>query len=296
MIKRVVEISTPAYLHLRLKQMIIEQDGKEVASIPLEDLGYLILDAPQINITRALLSACADNGVGVLFSNEKHLPSAILLPMVGNILQTRTIAVQANCSVIVKKRLWQKLIKAKIRGQIKTLKAITGNAGSLPELVEQVSSGDKGNIEAQAAQRYWQLLFGKDFRRNPDLSGRNALLNYGYAIIRAALARSAVSSGLHPSIGVHHHNQENPFVLADDLIEPLRPLVDYHVALITKEKLDDIELERPVKQELLGLLTYPVNIGKRPLPLMAAMHSYTASLARALENVEEELVIPIWEI
>lgn len=292
MIKRIVDISNPAFIHLETGQMIVEQEGKTVA-IPIEDLGILIIDSPQATISRAVLAACAANETVVLISDDKHLPASILLPLSGHALQTKIIAVQVNAMLPVKKRLWQQIIRQKIRGQAQVLKSIHGAADPLLQLVQQVLSGDTSNIEGRAAQLYWQRLFGAAFRRNPDLEGRNALLNYGYAVIRAAVARSIVGSGLHPSLGIHHHNQYDTFSLADDLMEVLRPLVDLRVALMTDGIEDEIEICKETKAELLDLLHYPVHISRRPLPLMVALHSYTASFARALEG-KGELEIPLW--
>lgn len=176
--------------------------------------------------------------------------------------------------------------------QPRVLDILNGNPDPLVPLIGKVASGDIGNIEGRAARIYWKLLFGREFRRDPKEPGRNTLLNYGYAIIRAAVARSLVGSGLHPSLGIHHHNQYDSFCLADDMMEPLRPLVDLKTARLTGDTGDDIELNREVKKELLGLLQEMVYIGKRPLPLMVALHSYTASLARSLEKGSKYLEIP----
>ena len=290
-----MEIGTPAHLHLRLNQLLIEKEGAEAASIPIEDLGVLIIDEPSVTCSHRVLAACCKENVAVIFSDERHLPGGILLSLNGNTLQSRVIADQVNAGEPLKKRLWQQIVREKIRGQARTLKAVTGDAGPLLGMVELVGSGDPDNVEGRAARLYWPLLFGDSFRRDHTLPGRNALLNYGYAIMRAAVARAIVGSGLHPSLGLHHHNQYDAFCLADDLMEPLRPIVDLKVARLTVECGDNIELGKEVKAKMLGLLNLLCNIGRQRLPLMVAMHSYTASLAQAFGEGEHRLDIPIWD-
>ena len=180
--------------------------------MPVEDLGILILDHPAITHTQPLLTACLENNVVVILCDIKHLPTGILIPLEGHSLQGKTFISQTQLSEPTRKRLWQTIIQSKIRAQAQTLIGAVGDNGSLSPLGAKVRSGDPDNIEAQAARLYWRKLFGEDFRRDRNMLGTNALLNYGYAIMRAAVARAIVGAGLHPSLGLHHHNQFDSFM------------------------------------------------------------------------------------
>ena len=292
MIKRIIEVSTPARLSVKHAQLVIEREDSEPATVPIEDIGALILDHPAITHTQGVLTACAKNNVAILVCDERHLPGSVLLPMEGNSLQSKTIALQTSVAEPVRKRLWQAIIQAKIREQAKVLSSTKGNADPLPAYVNKVRSGDPENIEAQAARIYWVRLFGEDFRRDPDASGTNALLNYGYAIIRAAVARALVGAGLHPSIGLHHHNQYDSFALADDLVEPYRPLVDLKVYELRRNSSSAPKVDKESKKSLLDCLAWECQLGERRLPMMVALHYYTASLRRVLAGSDKTLEIP----
>lgn len=242
MIKRIVEINNPSRLTLKNGQMVIYIEGLESATVPIEDLGVLILDHPQISHTQGLLSACSESNVAVLLCGNKHLPVAVLMPFEGNSLHTLTIAQQIRITEPIRKRLWQAIVKAKIRKQAEVLQYVTGDNHPLQLYIERVRSGDPENIETQAARIYWQKLFGPIFRRDRNALGVNGLLNYGYAVMRAAVARAIVGTGLHPSLGIHHHNKYNNFCLADDLLEPLRPAIDLKVFEISKASTVEPEL------------------------------------------------------
>ncbi|MBI5893695.1 MAG: type II CRISPR-associated endonuclease Cas1 [Deltaproteobacteria bacterium] len=254
MIKRIIEISNPARLSLKNQQMVVEREGFETTTVPIEDLGVLILDHPAVSHTHGLLTACSENNVAVVICDRKHMPSAVFLPLDGNSLHSKTIAEQIQIKEPTRKRLWQEIIQAKIRGQSKVLHQAVGDGSPLPQFAARVRSGDPENLEAQASRIYWQKLFGPDFRRDPDGSGINILLNYGYAIMRAAVARAIVSTGLHPSLGLHHHNQYNSFCLADDLMEPLRPAVDMKVYELCKTLTGEPELTPDTKRFILEIL------------------------------------------
>lgn len=293
MIKRIVEISTPSYLHLRNQQMIIEREGDEIGSVPIEDLGVLILDHPAITHTQALLTACFENNVVVLVCDSKHLPSAILLPLDGHTLHSKTLGLQIAATEPACKRLWQRVVQAKIREQAKVLHSATGDDKPLHAYAAKVKSGDPENIEAQAARIYWQRLFGPEFRRDPDTPGINAMLNYGYAVMRGAVARAVVGAGLHPALGVHHRNQYNSFALADDLMEPLRPLVDIKVYEVSELLPETPELTTQNKRALLEILDWSCIIGERKFPLMVGLHHYAASVRKVLAGEEKEVEIPV---
>lgn len=291
MIKRIVEIGSPARLSLTNQQLVIERQGQDTATVPVEDLGLLILDHQGIVHTQAVMSACWKRNVHVLLCDDKHLPGAVLLPLDSHSLQSRTMAQQVKISEPARKRLWQAIIRAKINGQARTLQSAKGSAGPLPMLTGKVRSGDPSNVEAQAARFYWQQLFGENFRRGNDQEHLNGLLNYGYAIVRAACARALVGAGLHPSFGLHHHNQYNSFCLADDLVEPLRPLVDLAVYRLWHNGLND-GLTKEHKQSLLEVLAQSCSIGILRLPLMEALHHYAASLRQVMCGGARHLAIP----
>lgn len=292
MIKRIVEISNPVRLTIKNRQMVVDRDGFESVAIPIEDLGILILDHPALTHSQGLLTACLENNVVVLSCDKKHLPSAVLLPLDGNSLHSKTIAEQIQITEPTRKKLWQSIVQAKIREQAKVLLDATGDSHPLPALASRVKSGDPENLEAQAARIYWQKLFGDDFRRNPDAAGINSLLNYGYAIMRAAVARAIVSTGLHPSLGLHHHNQYNSFCLADDLLEPLRPAVDTKVYGLCKSIQGEPELTTDNKRALLEVLSRDCIINNQRLPIMTALHHYAASIRKAICGKDKKVEIP----
>lgn len=295
MIKRVVEISSPGRLSMKNRQLVVEREKEEAVCVPIEDIGILILDHPAIVATHGLITACAEEGVAVIFCDSKHHPAGVLMPVKGNELQTKTIAGQVRSGMPVRKRLWQSIISAKIRGQAGVLERAGTEAGALRAFAQMVRSGDPDNLEAQAARLYWPRLFGDDFRRERDAPGINALLNYGYAIMRSATARAVVATGLHPSIGLHHRNQYNAFCLADDLLEPVRPLVDHRVYEIWKSNADRLEITREIKKNLLDLLSADCLIGGRRLPLMSGLHYYAASVRKVITKEEKDVEIPeIW--
>lgn len=270
--------------------MVVERDGFETTTVPIEDIGILISDHPQTSHTQGLLSACSENNVAVIISNKKHIPSAVLLPLDGNSLHSKTIAGQIQITEPTRKRLWQEIIQAKIREQAKVLQSTVGDHHPLFAYAERVKSGDSENLEAQASRIYWQKLFGDDFRRNPDAAGINGLLNYGYAVMRAAVARAIVSTGLHPSLGLHHHNQYNSFCLADDLMEPLRPVVDMKVYELCKTLTGEPELTSDTKHFILEILNRDCMINNQRLPVMVALHHYAASVRKAICGEDKKLV------
>lgn len=294
MIKRIVEISSsPTFLHLKMGQMMIERDGEAAAQVPIEDLGILILGGTGITCSAALLAACAHNNVAVVVADEKHLPASVLLPLAAHGTQTQVLEAQINAPLPAQKSTWKKIIRAKVRAQAVMLATAGEENRMLLNLEKDVRSGDPENIEAQAARYYWPKIFGADFRREREGAWPNALLNYGYAVVRATVARAIVGAGLHPSIGLHHHNKYNPFCLADDLMEPLRPMVDCAVWQVRREgKINEINKE--AKQIMLGLLTGTITIAKQRQEFIPAMHWYAASLRRVFAE-NGELDIPIWE-
>jgi len=278
MIKRIVDISEQAYLHLNKKQLLVEKQGELVSSIPVEDLGVLILQHPAIVVTQAALIACQQNNAVVVFCDQRHLPYSVLLPISeGNSLHTRVLREQTEVSAPVKKRLWKQIVQEKIRQQVATLVSSGKDSQRLRRMVEKVKSGDIENHEAQSAQHYWRKLMGDHFRRNRNEPGINTLLNYGYAIIRAMIARALVGSGLHPALGLHHRNQYNGLCLADDLMEPFRPWVDQVVVQLSSET-NQPDIDRNSKQALLSLIGHPVEWNNKSMPLIIASHHLAANL------------------
>jgi CRISPR-associated protein Cas1 len=290
-IKRIVEVTRPAKLSLRERQLLVEMEGEELGTVPLEDLGLLILDSPVCRPSQALLAECANRGVVILLSDEKHLPNSLVLPLHGNSLHSRVLAGQAASSPGVRNRLWARVVRAKINGQA-TVLDLTGDDGApLRAIAGRVRSGDPDNTEGRAAQAYWKRLFGEDFLRDRDAPGINALLNYGYAVMRATVARAIVGTGLHPGLGIHHRNQYDPLPLADDLMEPLRPLVDLRVWLL-RQAGGELELDRATREAVLELLVHPCEVGQRSFPLMTAMHSYAAEVKRMLLGEQKSADLP----
>jgi CRISPR-associated protein Cas1 len=222
---RRVHISQPSRLTFRDRQFVVAQDDGEV-SLAIEDIAWLVLDTRQVSVTGSLLSALAESGVAMIVPDAKHYPAGVLLPFHQHHAQAHIAHIQVGISQPLKKRLWQTLVIAKIRNQAMLLDRLSRpRARALFAMAECVGSGDPDNVEAQAARTYWSNLFS-DFTRGNEADRRNALLNYGYAVVRAALARASAASGLLPAFGVHHASRSNAFNLVDDLIEPFRPFVD----------------------------------------------------------------------
>ena len=292
MIKRVIDISHSSYLYLKHHQLIIEQDRKIIASISMEDLGVLILQHPAIVITQASIIACQKNNVVLVFCDAQHLPYSALLPLTeANSLHSRVIQQQIAAKSPIKKRLWQSVVQHKLNEQAKTLQQLGKDSIFLQTLARRVKSGDTGNLEAQGAQRYWPALMGKGFRRKQDMPGTNSLLNYGYAIIRAMMARAICGTGLHPALGIHHSNQYNGLCLADDLMEPFRPWVDYLVCRLPTGKQD---VNQETKRTMLSLLAAEVSYKQKKMPLMIACSYLCSDFKKSLSDNALHLSYPQW--
>lgn len=293
MIKRVVEISSgPAHLSIKHRQLVIEREGQEKAIVPCEDLGVLLVDHPSVTYTHGVFTALAEAGAAVVLCGPKHLPSSLLLPLDANTTQTERQRAQLEASLPLKKRFWQAIVSAKLRQQAAVLRAFTGEDAGLLELARQVRSGDPENLEAQGSQRYWRRLFGRSFRRHREGDPPNNLLNYGYMAIRAAMARALCGTGLLPTVGLHHRNRYNPFCLADDLIEPYRPFVDWRVRNLVANKDAPESLDREAKQALLSLFNETIEINGRHSPLFLAVYSTAASLNDSFKKDELLLALP----
>jgi CRISP-associated protein Cas1 len=283
MVKRSIAISTGGVLSIRNRQLIHERDKKIVNTAPLEDLAIIVVETPEACWTSAALSECADTGIAIVFCGSKHLPTGILVPSVGNHLMAYTHRKQLEAKLPTKKRIWQTIITAKINAQAQVLRDNQRDDHHLRVLLTKIKSGDATNVEGVAAARYFPALFGDGFIREPNYDGVNSRLNYGYAIMRAAVVRAVVLSGLNPSVGIWHHNRFNPFALADDLIEPLRPIVDQNVIeSLNQFSADQPELTPPIKRHLLGVLTAEVGWEGARFPLDTALQRYCAQVREAL--------------
>ncbi|MCC6580043.1 MAG: type II CRISPR-associated endonuclease Cas1 [Phycisphaeraceae bacterium] len=318
MIKRIIEISRePAHLSVRLDQLVvqpIDKDRAEAKTIPCEDIGFVLIDHPQVTITLPALATLADYGAVVVVCGKNHLPSGLLLPMSEHTEVVWRFADQIDAGKPLVKKLWQQVIVAKIRAQAGNLEAGSPTRRLLEEMARQVRSDDAGNSEAQAAKVYWSawLVPGstpplassvtaeqgipcdQDFRRDPDaLDPLNALLNYGYAVLRAAVARAIVSAGLFPAMGIHHCHRANHFALADDLMEPMRPMVDAVVRQLHRTGRHTEGLTQLNKAALLGVLNQTVALNGETGPLMVALHRYVAGFVRCLRREAGDLAIPV---
>lgn len=293
MIKQIVEIAHGSYLHLKDSQLVVEQGKQVVARVPIEDLGLLLLAHPANVLTQQVLAACQAAGVAVALCDENHLPVSLMLPLAGADLHAETLRGQVAAPRRIVNRLWRDIVVAKIEAQGHALAACNQSGDHLLALAKRVRTGNAAQMEAQAAAHYWGRLMGDQFRRDPQAGGVNALLNYGYAIVRAAVARAVVGAGLHPAWGLFHHNRRDSFALADDLMEPFRPVVD---CIVWRR---DLEMGDPLtptlKRELLSLLSSPADIGDQPLPLWVALQRYAASARAVILGSTKTLEIPRWQ-
>ena len=295
MIRKTVEFSTPGTrLSVANSQLVVERPDLPRATLPIEDLGVVIVDDIRATYTQSVFLSLLQAGATVLVTGRDHLPVGMMLPLDAHHVQTERHRAQVETSAPVRKRAWQAIVQAKIVQQAAVLSHYTGSHGGLVPMARRVRSGDPENLEAQAAQRYWPRLFGKTFRRDRDAEGVNALLNYGYAVVRAAVARSVVAAGLIPSLGVHHRHRGNPFCLADDLLEPYRPYVDWRVRQMVGEREESRPTlaERETRAALLSLFNETVHVGERREPLLLAFHTSAASLCRTLTGGDRTLALP----
>jgi CRISPR-associated protein Cas1 len=273
MTNRILEITeTAAKIHLHLECLRLETSGHETQRIPIEEVGLLLLANPQVQISAAALQALARAGAAVLLCDEKCLPVAELLPLQNHSLQSERLRMQIAVKEPTKKRLWQQVVQAKLRSQGALLQRLRGNDCGLVAMARHVRSGDMDNCESQGARRYWGALFGDStFVRDRDAPDQNRFLNYGYAIVRAQVARAICSTGLNPSLGLHHHNRYDAFPLADDLIEPFRVFVDECVVEILRDYGSLAEMTTGIRRILIGLLHKRVSHGGESLHLSNAI-------------------------
>ena len=255
MIERIIEIAdTAALLSLENNLLKIKIPDKEVTNVPVAEIQCLILANPALTITGALLAALASKNVIVVISGTNRMPSAMQIPLDANYIQNERFRAQTAAALPLNKRLWQTIIKEKIKNQGRLLKKLHGNDFNLLKLSEKVNSGDTENIEGRAAAIYWKNLFNSPFLRDRENNDNNLLLNYGYAILRAMTARACCGAGLHPTLGINHHNRYNSYCLADDLMEPFRFVIDEKVAELNPDNNTVVELTKDFRKELLNTL------------------------------------------
>ena len=295
MIKRTLFFGNPAYLSTKNEQLVVNfpEAGKKEATIPIEDLGYVVLEDPQITITNGLLMKLVQNKTAVITCDKQHLPCSFFQPLVGHTEQTERMRHQLHASQPLKKQLWQQTVAAKIANQGNHLLARSKRALKLKRWAKEVKSGDAENHEAIAAAFYFQHLFDiEGFSRNQKGIPPNNLLNYGYAILRAVTARALCATGLLPSVGIFHRNKYNAFCLADDLMEPYRPFVDALVYELVETGCPLEELNTNIKSQLLCIPAMDVVIDGKQSPLMNAMSRTTNSLYECFLGSSRKLLYP----
>lgn len=292
MIKRTLVFSNPMYLSIKNRQLVLayKDTPEETTTVPIEDIGTVVIEHQQVSITMPLLSALAANNTQVVICNEKGMPSAMMMNLEGNNTQGETLRNQIACGEVMKKQLWKQIVEAKIRNQAALLDKVGQDGNILKPLYSNVKSGDTDNREGIAARLYFQQLYGAGFIRDRVAPGINTLLNYGYTILRAAVSRALISSGLFPAIGIFHHNRSNAFPLADDMMEPYRPFVDEIVYdLIMQGKTD---LTKEVKADIIMVLYADTHFEKVTRPLSIGLSMTTASLAKCYAKEANKLSIP----
>ena len=293
MLKRSLYFTNPAYLHTRDEQLVVQAPDQAERTVPIEDIGFVVLENPQITISLPAIQKLNTNNVAVVCCDEKHHPNAMLLNLDGHHLQGELFRNQILAGGPLKKQLWKQVVEQKIKNQMALLEKRGRTTGALAQYARTVSSGDATNREGAAAREYWPSLLGPNFVRDRYGPPPNPFLNYGYIVLRAAVARALVGSGLLPTLGIHHHNRYNAYCLADDMMEPYRPYVDEAVYELWESGGDTLILEKETKAHLLQILTTDVNIGKVTRPLMVALSITTASLARCLNGEGKKLVCPV---
>ena len=295
MIKHTLYFGNPAYLKTNNEQMVIEiQDTGETKTIPIEDIGIVVLDHQQITITQSLLAKLLSNNTAVITCDNTHHPVGLQLCLDGHTLQSQKFKTQIAASAPLKKQLWQQTVISKIENQATLLKEERVENKYLINLASSVKSGDSGNCEAKAALYYWKHVFPDflEFRRERYGPPPNNLLNYGYAILRALVARSLVASGLLPTLGIFHRNQYNAYCLADDIMEPYRPYVDQIVCSVIRGNGKFLEMTPSMKKELLLIPAMDVMIDGQKSPMMNAVQRTTASLAKCFEGDSRRILYP----
>ncbi|GAB5468551.1 MAG: type II CRISPR-associated endonuclease Cas1 [Rhodospirillales bacterium] len=291
MIGRIVEIAEEGrYVALSRGFLTVKSGEETLGTVPLDDLAVVIFSAHGLTTSNSLMVGLAERGILLVLCGANHLPAALVWPLAGHHAQSGRIADQAAASKPLKKRLWSQIVRAKIRQQGATLAQCGAPHGGFALLARKVKSGDPENVEAEAARRYWPLLFGPDFRRDRAAPGLNGLLNYGYTVLRSGVARAVVASGLSPSLGLMHSSRVNAMVLVDDLMEPFRPLVDREVWRLRQEGTEEVTREAKAALARIMILDLPTEQGISTV--MTAAERLAQSLAKALAGEGEALALP----
>lgn len=299
MLKRTLYFGNPTYLSTELEQLkILLKETEEKSQIPIEDIGIVILDHPQITITQSVIAKLLENNVALISCNKTHHPTGLMLNLDGHTKQSKLFRHQLEASEPLKKQLWQQTVKAKITNQALLLQLIGQKNLYLKELVKTVKSGDATHNESQAAQYYWKHFFNtisdSNITRERFGAPPNPLLNYGYAVLRALVARNLVGSGLLPTLGIFHRNQYNAYCLADDIMEPYRPFVDFCVFDLVQNEIITEDLTPGLKKKLLQIPVMDVQIGQKIRPLIIAVQETTASLALSFQKKENCIKYPVF--
>lgn len=293
MLKQTLFFSHPARLSLKDNQLVITlKDSNEMITRPIEDIGFVVIENQQIIFTIPLLNELVHNNVSVILCDAKGMPSSMLMGLNNNATQAESLKYQLNVSEPMRKQAWKQIVEQKIRNQAAVLDKLGIEHHNLKACYSSVLSGDTSNREGIAARQYWTQLFGKDFRREREGLPPNNLLNYGYAILRAATARALIGSGLLPALGLFHRNRYNAFPLADDVMEPYRPYVDEMAFGATEEGM--LELDKETKVRLLNLLVTDVRIGKMTRPLSLALTTTSASLLKYYKGETKKVTLPVF--
>jgi len=307
MIKRTLCFQNPAYLSLKEGQLVIrlpEVEGNDTLSdkfkkeafttIPIEDIGVIVLDNERITITHGLMTALTEGKCAIITCNSRHMPIGLQMCLDSNTLQNERFREQLDASEPLKKQMWQQTVAQKIRNQAAVLDDVGAKNGNMLEWAKNVRSGDADNLEGRAAAYYWKNLFVgiDDFVRGQEEAPPNNLLNYGYAIVRAIVARSLAVAGLLPTLGIHHHNRYNAYCLADDIMEPYRPYVDMKVVEIVNKGGDYTEMTVNLKRELLSIATIDVAIDGHTSPLSVAAQMTAYSVQKCFEGVSRKILYP----
>lgn len=291
MLGRIIEIAQDGRrLSMERGFLVIRDHEAELARIPLDDIAAVIGNAHGLTYTNNVLVALAERNVPLVITAANHTPVAFLWPLDSHHGQSGRMDAQLDAGLPLKKRLWAQLVKGKLRQQAAVMEACGESAALITALLPKVRAGDPDNIEAQAARRYWSRVFGEDFRRDRDANGANALLNYGYTILRSATARAVLAAGLHPSLGLHHSNRQNPMRLVDDLMEPFRPVVDWRVLQLQRAGVQTVSPD--AKRNLAKTMYLDLDTEAGRTPVMVCLQRLAGSLAQAYSGEREKLDLP----
>tara|TARA_B100000686_G_scaffold272486_1_gene289647 strand:- start:746 stop:1636 length:891 start_codon:yes stop_codon:yes gene_type:complete len=295
MIDRVLDVQSASTLRYRNGCLQVDRTNFDPVSIPLHELGAVVVHAPLPRMTSSALAALADKGIAPVFCNDKHVPTGVLTPLHAHHVGTERLEIQAQASKPLKKRAWQQIIKSKIINQGVVLKNVTLKEYGYDSLAKKVRSGDPQNMEARASRHYWRHLFDdSSFRRSDEAHWLNHRLNYGYAVLRSMTVSAIVTRGLHPGLGIHHHNRYDPQPLASDLMEPFRPLVDEVVAGL-KQSANPESFTSKEKMAIAEIASMTISSGDRMVTLSTALRNLTNSLVAMFTDRSKKLDLPRWQ-